>query len=47
MPLLRAAWLPLMRAAFIVPRSQPTSAPPGKTIFGMACGLPLLIARAP
>jgi hypothetical protein len=34
MPVLMAAWLPLMRAAFSVPASQPTSAPPGNTSLG-------------
>jgi hypothetical protein len=47
MPLLIAAWLPLMRGAFRKPASQPTSAPPGKTSFGSDCRPLALIARAP
>ncbi|MDT4883138.1 hypothetical protein FQZ97_1191550 [compost metagenome] len=47
MPLLMAAWLPLMRAAFRNPALQPTMAPPGNTSLGRACGVPLFSARAP
>jgi hypothetical protein len=47
MPVLMAAWLPLMRLMFRKPASQPISAPPGNTSFGSDCRPPAAIARAP
>ncbi len=47
MPLLIAAWLPLMREATSMPASSPISAPPGKSSLGMDCRPPAANARAP
>ncbi len=47
MPLFIAVWLPLIRAAFRKPASQPISAPPGNTSFGSDTRPPAVIARAP
>ena len=47
MPVLMAAWLPLMREAFKKPALQPINAPPGKTVLGRLFKPPAVNARAP
>ncbi len=47
MPVFMAVWVPLMRAGFRKPGSQPARSAPGIVSRGSDCGPPLLTARAP